>query len=385
MTGATNAADLRLMEASSLAQLYEALSKAGYLVVGPTVRDGAIVLAELESAAQLPFGWGVTLEPGGYRLRQRADQAAFGHAAGPQSWKQYLHPPREKLWSMRRSEDGFEVDPAPEAGPKFAFFGVRPCDLRAIQIQDQVLGRDGSRYAARRETAFIIAVNCTEPGETCFCTSMGTGPEAGPGYDLALTELVSAGRHRFLVEVGSPAGAQVLAGVPVNDADDATVASARTAVAGAAEMMGRSMPAGILHELMAGSLDAARWDDVAARCLSCGNCTMACPTCFCTGVDDVTDLSGEHAERWQHWDSCFDLDFSYLHSGPVRPSPKGRYRQWLTHKLGTWHDQFGSSGCVGCGRCIVWCPVGIDLTEEVAALLAEAPAQLRAEAPEELR
>ena len=385
MTGATNAADVRLMEASSLSQLYEALSRAGYLVVGPTVRDGAIVLAELQSAGQLPFGWGVTLEPGGYRLRQRTDQAAFGHAAGPQSWKQYLHPPREKVWSVRRAEDGFEADPAPEAAPKFAFLGVRPCDLRAIQIQDQVLGRDGSRYAVRREAAFIIAVNCTEPGETCFCTSMGTGPEAGPGYDLALTELVSAGQHRFLVEVGSAAGAQVLAGVPVTDADDATVASARTAVAGAAELMGRSMPAGILHELMAASHDAARWDDVAARCLSCGNCTMACPTCFCTGVDDVTDLSGEHAERWQHWDSCFDLDFSYLHGGPVRSSPKSRYRQWLTHKLGTWHDQFGSSGCVGCGRCIVWCPVGIDLTEEVAALRAEAPAELRAEAPEESR
>ncbi len=377
MTGATNAADLRLMEASSLAQLCEALSRAGYLVVGPTVRDGAIVLDELESAGQLPFGWGVTLEPGGYRLRQRTDQAAFGHAAGPQSWKQYLHPPREKVWSVRRAEDGFEVDPAPEAAPKFAFFGVRPCDLRAIQIQDQVLGRDGSRYAARREAAFIIAVNCTEPGETCFCTSMGTGPEAGPGYDLALTELVSADQHRFLVEVGSAAGALVLAGVPVREADDATVASARTAVAGAARLMGRSMPAGILHELMAASHDAARWDDVAARCLSCGNCTMACPTCFCTGVDDVTDLSGEHAERWQHWDSCFDLDFSYLHGGPVRSSPKSRYRQWLTHKLGTWHDQFGSSGCVGCGRCIVWCPVGIDLTEEVAALRAEAPEELR--------
>ena len=200
---------------------------------------------------------------------------------------------------------------------------------------------------------------------------MGTGPQAA-GYDLALTEMVSAGQHRFLVEVGSPAGAQVLAGVPVQEADEATVTSARDAVGQARGMMGRSMPAGILHELMAASHDAARWDDVAARCLSCGNCTMACPTCFCTGVDDVTDLAGEHAERWQHWDSCFDLDFSYLHGGPVRSSPKSRYRQWLTHKLGTWHDQFGSSGCVGCGRCIVWCPVGIDLTEEVAALRAEA-------------
>jgi sulfhydrogenase subunit beta (sulfur reductase) len=364
-----------LLEAADLDRLHGALRAAGYRVIGPTVRDGAIVLSELGSAADLPFGWGVSLEPGGYRIRRRADTAAFGHSAGPQSWKQFLHPPREKLWAARRAGDGFEADTAGEPAPRLAFVGVRPCDLRAIQIQDQVLGRGqhaGSRYAARRAGVFIVAVNCTEPGETCFCTSMGTGPDAGPGYDLALTEMTGEGTHRFLVDVGSPAGADMLAGVPTRPADEASADHAKTAVAEAAGKMGRSMPAGILHELMAASADAERWDDVASRCLTCGNCTMACPTCFCTSVEDVTDLSGEHAERWQSWASCFDLDFSYLHGGAVRSSPRSRYRQWLTHKVGTWHDQFGSSGCVGCGRCIVWCPVGIDLTEEVAALRAEA-------------
>jgi ferredoxin len=219
---------------------------------------------------------------------------------------------------------------------------------------------------------FIVAVNCTEPGETCFCASMGTGPQAGPGYDLALTEMVGEGGHSFLVDVGTTAGSDLLANVPTRPAGDAAAGRARSAVAEAANRMGRSMPADGLRDLMAGSSTAARWDDVASRCLTCGNCTMACPTCFCTTVEDVTDLSGDHSERWQLWDSCFDVDFSYLHGGPVRSSPRSRYRQWLTHKLGTWHDQFGSSGCVGCGRCIVWCPVGIDLTEEVAALRAEA-------------
>ena len=286
-----------------------------------------------------------------------------------------MHPPREKVWSARRTPGGFEVEPADEPAARLAFFGVRPCDLSAIKIQDQVLGRGqhaDSPYAVRRSGVFIVAVNCTEPGETCFCASMGTGPEAGPGYDLSLTEMTGDGAHQFLVEVGSPAGADVIAGVPTGPAGETMARRARTAVAGAADRMGRSMPAGILHDLMAASGDAARWDDVAARCLTCGNCTMACPTCFCTTVEDTTDLSGDHAERWQLWDSCFDLDFSHLHGGPVRSTPRSRYRQWLTHKLGTWHDQFGSSGCVGCGRCIVWCPVGIDLTEEVAALQAEA-------------
>jgi sulfhydrogenase subunit beta (sulfur reductase) len=364
----------RVIAVEGLTQLYHVLVAGGYRVIGPTVQDGAIVLRELSSAAELPFGWGVRLEPGGYQLRRRDDQAAFGHSAGPQSWKRFLHPPRERLWSAARTPGGgFDLsDEADEAEPpRYAFLGVRPCDLRAIAIQDRVLAQPGSRYAARRARLLIIAVNCTEPGETCFCASMGTGPGADRGYDLALTEMADEGGHRYLVEVGSPRGADVLERVPSEPAAEATVEGARSAVATAADRMGRHMGAGDLRELMADSHQAARWDDVAARCLTCGNCTMACPTCFCTAIEDTTDLTGDHAERWERWDSCFDLDFSYLHGGGVRKSPKSRYRQWLTHKLGTWHDQFGSSGCVGCGRCIVWCPVGIDLTEEVKALRAE--------------
>jgi len=370
---ATQPGSVQLMDAAALGQLFMSLRDAGFSVIGPTVRDGATVLGEMQAAGDLPFGWGVRLEPGGYRLRRRGDNAAFAHSGGPGSWKQFLHPPREKLWSANLANGGFEADDT--APPRLAFFGVRPCDLRAIGIQDQVLGggHGNSRYGARRAAVLIVAVNCTEPGETCFCASMGTGPEAGPGYDLALTELVDGERHSFLVEVGTQAGAEVMASVPHAVADDATIRGSREAVAGAAQRMGRSMPQSGLRELLAASHDAARWEDVASRCLSCGNCTLACPTCFCTAVEDISDLSGDHAERWQHWASCFEEDFSYIHGGPVRASVSSRYRQWLTHKLGTWHGQFGSSGCVGCGRCIVWCPVGIDITEEVAALRAEAP------------
>ncbi len=362
------------LPATGLARLHESLRKAGYQVIGPQVVNGAIVLRELSSADELPFGWGVTLAPGGYRLRRRDDDAAFGHAAGPGSWKQFLHPPREQLWSARRTADGgYSAAAAPRGDAKLAFIGVRPCDLRAIQIQDQVLGAPShpdSAYASRRSSTFVVAVNCTEPGETCFCTSMGTGPQAGPGYDLLLTELTGPD-HVFIVEPGSPAGEAMLAGLEPLPADPSAVQRARDGVTAAAGKMGRTMQADGLRDLLAGSHDATRWEEVASRCLTCGNCTMACPTCFCTTVEDVTDLSGDHAERWQSWASCFDLDFSYLHSGPVRSSGESRYRQWLTHKLGTWHDQFGTSGCVGCGRCIVWCPVGIDITEEVAALRAE--------------
>jgi ferredoxin len=357
-----------------LRPLVDALRADGFRVIGPTTRDGAIVLAEISSADALPYGWGVALQPGGYRLRARDDRAAFGHAAGPQSWKTYLHPPRTPLWSARRDAAGsWSASEAEEEVPRYAFLGVRACDLRAIGVQDRVLGRGGHPdrgYRARRDATMVISVHCTEPGETCFCVSTGGGPRAESGYDLALTELTGPDGG-FLAEAGSPAGQALLASIPHEPADGAEVAAADTAIAAAADRMGRSLPEADLRDLLAGARDASRWDQVAQRCLTCGNCTMVCPTCFCTTVEDTTDLTGDVAERWLTWDSCFDLDFSYLHGGPVRASGRSRYRQWLTHKLGTWHDQFGESGCVGCGRCIVWCPVGIDITEEANALAAE--------------
>ncbi|MFE1292770.1 4Fe-4S dicluster domain-containing protein [Streptomyces sp. NPDC058751] len=363
--------DGQVMGKDGMAVLVDVLLRRGFTVVGPTVRDGAIVLAELRSADELPYGWGVELAAGRYRLKARSDGAAFANAAGPQSWKPFLHPPRVRQWCADRVKGELVLTADRAEPPRYAFLGVRPCDLRAIAIQDRVLTGGAYKdlvYEERRSGALLIVVECTEPGATCFCVSMGTGPASGPGYDLVMTEVAGDDRHRFWVRSGSREGAEILAELPARPADPDSRETARIAVTAAADRMGRTMPEADLRELMAGTLDAPRWDDVAGRCLTCGNCTMVCPTCFCTTTEDVTDLTGDHAERWRLWDSCFDLDFSQLHGGPVRASTRSRYRQWMTHKLGTWHDQFGSSGCVGCGRCIVWCPVGIDITEEAAAL-----------------
>ncbi len=355
------------LDATALHRLVEVLIERGYRVVGPTLRDNAIVLAELESADDLPRGWGVDVGPGHYRVRRRDDDAAFGHSAGPQSWKQFLHPPRQRMWAGARDGTS-DAQPDGEV-PRYAFLGVRGCDLAAIATLDGVLGRpdypDGS-YVGRRRRAFVVAVNCTEPGGLCFCASMGTGPAAGPGYDLALTERPAGDAPSYVVDVGSPEGADVLAAVAHRAASDDEIGSARDDVAAAADKMGRHMPDTDLRELLIRNRESPQWDEVASRCLTCGNCTMVCPTCFCTGTEDVSDLTGEHAERWRHWASCFEFDFTYVHGGgSVRQSGASRYRHWLTHKLGTWHDQFGMSGCVGCGRCIAWCPTGIDITAEM--------------------
>jgi sulfhydrogenase subunit beta (sulfur reductase) len=357
----------------ALETLIETLRASGYRVLGPTPRDGAIVYDELEFATELPIGWTESQEAATYRLERRDDEARFGYAVGPHSWKQFLLPAKVRLWQAKRNGDGaLEVEEEPADETPLAFIGVRSCELHAIGIQDRVfLGgsyveRD---YAARRSDNFVVAVNCFEPGGTCFCVSMGTGPKAEAGYDLALTEILD-GEHRFLVEVGTERGAEVLAELPHREASETDIGAASVAVAGAAEKMGRQLEAGDLRDLLARNLEHPRWENVAERCLTCGNCTMVCPTCFCTTVEDATDLTGQSAERVRLWDSCYSVDYSYINGGSVRPTGQSRYRQWLTHKFGTWHDQFGSSGCVGCGRCITWCPVGIDVTEELAAIRA---------------
>jgi sulfhydrogenase subunit beta (sulfur reductase) len=361
-----------LIDRIGLQELISTLGARGFKVIGPMVRQDAIVYDEITGVDDLPEGWTDFQDGGTYRLSRRDDDALFGYAVGPHSWKRYLFPARSLLWRGRRTDDGFDVEvPTEEPPPDYAFLGVRGCELAAISVQDRVFGYGNGGdpiYASNREGAFIVAVNCTSPAGTCFCVSMGTGPRAGPGYDLALTEIIDGQHHSFLVEVGSERGADLIGEVdhrPARREDEAAAAELMERSAG---LMGREMDTTGIKDLLYENNEHPRWQEVADRCLACGNCTMACPTCFCHTVEDTTDLTGATAERWRTWDSCFTLDFTYMGGGSVRSSVRSRYRQWLTHKLATWIDQFGSSGCVGCGRCIAWCPVGIDLTEEIRAM-----------------
>lgn len=367
-----------VIEPAGLQAIIEALAGDGYRVVGPTLRDGAVVYDDIDSTADLPIGWTDEQDGGTYRLQRRDDDAYFGFAVGPHSWKQYLFPSRATVFTATRDGDGrgFEVK-EPEPPPRYAFLGVRACEMHAIDIQDRVFLRSGPTeplYRAAREGAFLVALNCGSPAGTCFCVSMGTGPRVPPGFDLALTELLDDGRHDFLVEAGTERGAELLSRLPRRPAEPPDVDAADAVVEHTAANMGRSMPTEGIRDLLAETLEHPRWDDVAERCLSCTNCTLVCPTCFCSSVEDVSDLTGNETERVRRWASCFELDHSYLHGGSVRDTTRSRYRQWLTHKLGTWIDQYGKSGCVGCGRCISWCPVAIDITEEVRALRVPAEA-----------
>jgi sulfhydrogenase subunit beta (sulfur reductase) len=372
--------ELAVITRQGLDGLIGSLRADGFRVIAPTLRDQSIVYDEIETLADLPAGWTDEQEAGRYRVRRREDKALFGYNVGPHSWKRYLHPPLLDLWRAEKTKDGMAVTETAAPAQRYAFLAVRSCELHAIAIQDRVLMQGpyvDAHYQARREGAFIIAVNCGQAGGTCFCASMNTGPKARDGFDLALTELLGK-THEFLVEIGSERGAAMLDTISHSAAGPQHTAQAAGAVANAEGNMGRHMRADDVRAVLLANLEHPRWDNVAERCLTCGNCTMVCPTCFCTSTWDENDLTGNVAERKRRWDSCFTMDFSYIHGGSVRASGSSRYRQWITHKLANWIDQFGTSGCVGCGRCITWCPVGIDITEEVRAIRGEGGSDGRA-------
>ncbi|HAX92289.1 MAG TPA: sulfite reductase subunit A [Rhodospirillaceae bacterium] len=370
-----------VIDEAGLSALFSRLIKIGYQPIGPKVRDGAVVYEEISSPSDLPVGFSDEQEGGKYRLVPGTKGSFFEYLVGPTSWKKFLFPPRHKMWSADRDGKGFTVENPTDDAPAYAFIGVRSCELNAMKIQDKVFGfgredKCGAGifsdpgYVARRSKALIIGVNCSRAGKTCFCSSMGGDPhmKEGQGYDLTLTEFApSNGKHEFMMEVGSERGALILDLLPHREARSADVSMADSQARKARGEMGRKMVPDV-KDVLPRNLRHQRWDEVAERCLSCANCTMVCPTCFCSTVNDTTDLKGDHAERWRSWDSCFSIDFSYIHGGAIRRETKSRYRQWMTHKLSNWHEQYGTSGCVGCGRCITWCPVGIDITEEAKAI-----------------
>lgn len=357
-------------------QLLDLIKNDGYKLLGPTVRDEVIVYDELQSAKDLPIGWGDEQDPGRYRLRRRGDSAYFGYNLGPHSWKKYLFPPKEKLWSAKKQENNKlailqEEEPSHD---KMAFIGVRACEIEAIFVLDKVFNTQLATYQLyrrRREETLIVAVNCTTAANTCFCASMQSGPHVKMGYDLSLTEVIDENRHFFVLRIGSERGERLCVGLLLHEAKKAEEALALEHVERTVDQMVRKVDNANVHEVLENSWNSKQWDKVAERCINCANCTMACPTCFCSDTEDIVSIDGSHVDRWQSWESCFNLSHSYIHGGSVRHSAQSRYRQWLTHKFGTWWDQFGVSGCVGCGRCITWCPVGIDVTEELQQLQVE--------------
>ena len=361
------------LERNALDELIQILRDEGYTVLGPTVLNDAVMIRPIRSMEELPRGIQDEQDGGHYRLTEGDPDLTFEYVVGPNGPKSYLFPSKLKLFGFRVKGDHFVLESGPPEVPKLAFLGVRACELAAIKVQDRVFGvgepgmfrcESESWYTQARQQALFIAVNCTRASGTCFCGSWGTGPRATEGFDLALTEL----RSGFVLERGTSRGQELIARLPLREANATELELAELKINRASERMGRTLETKGVKVLLERNIEHPQWDKVAGRCLSCGNCTMVCPTCFCCTVEDSTHLEDGKVTRTRYWESCYTHQFSDITTGPERNTIRGRYRHWLRHKLATWWDQFGMSGCIGCGRCITWCPVGIDLTEEIPAI-----------------
>lgn len=364
--------DNYFFQSDQLQLLLDTLQRAGFICIGPQVRDGAIIFDRITSVEQLPRGIRDEQAPGSYSLKPDASTKYFDWANGPQAIKPLLFSPREKLWLSQRSADGqisFETA-EPELEP-LAIIGARACDVAAMKIQDQHFLQQqyvDPYYQARRKNLLIVAVNCSHPADTCFCHSTGDGPfvddSIDSGADIVLTEL----QHGFLISTGTDQGEKILLNLSLQDSTKEQLAESESIAANAANQK-RQLPAIDISSQLMKELDNDAWHNIAARCLSCGNCTLVCPTCFCHSENDVAELDGKTSSHYRDWDSCFSQGHSYIHGITIRSETSQRYRQWLTHKFSSWHDQYGRSGCVGCGRCITWCPAGIDVTESITQLV----------------
>jgi sulfhydrogenase subunit beta (sulfur reductase) len=367
-----NFSEKYIVDRNQFSQLFPSLQQQGYNLIGPTRNQAAILYHPIETIDDLPIGWTDSQEPGAYRLTKQDTPMLFNYVVSQHSWKKYLYPHVRNLLSVEKDGKSFAFkNPKSEIrNPKFAFIGVRACELNAIRIQDKVFTTPpytDTYYAEQRKNAVIIAVNCSTARKNCFCVSMQTGPRVTPvlGADLVLTEIYDANQHRFLIEVGSDKGMAIMKSIKNRIVLSEDIGAADKVVTNTISQISRKMDTTDIKNLLYRNLEHPHWQEIAQRCLTCGNCAMVCPTCFCSTVEDYTDLTGKYADRKRVQDVCFSVDFSYIHGGSVRTSPTARYRQWMTHKLASWIDQFGVSGCVGCGRCITWCPVAIDITEEV--------------------
>jgi len=363
--------EARMLPREGLERLFQALKNLGYPIIGPGVEAGAIRFKELASARDLPWGVADDQQAATYRLIPGPDSRAFHWTTAPLAAKPLCFSPDENLWRVKRHGNGklgFE-QVEPQARPA-AVIGLRACDLAALALQDRHFLDGGDPwYSKRRKGLFIVAVNCARSAATCFCASTGDGPAVKADYDLLLDEL----DRGYLVRAGSTAGRNLLDSLALDDAGEAQIREAAAQTTAAAAAQTRRVPADNLEEHLNQRRASAAWAAIAERCLACGNCTSVCPTCFCHRHRETPDLDGQSSLHGREWDSCFSEGHSLIHGRTHRAAISHRYRQWLSHKFGAWHSQYGRSGCTGCGRCITWCPVGIDVTISLSAVLEGAP------------
>ena len=342
---------LKVLEKDRLEHLVTGLLD-DYQIFGPVARRSDVSFQEVSSAEMLKLDYTTTTLPPKKFFHRREDLVEY-EAGG-----------------------GFKV-PELDLERPILLLGVHACDLNAILRQDRLFSSEyvDPYYLRRRESSAIVALTCTDVGENCFCASLGTGPTIEEGYDLLLTDLGGS----YLVEVGTDRGREMIQGLALRDASGADLAEKERRVKEVLAKFKKSIRMEGLAELASNSPDHEVWTLIGEKgglagcfpCLSCGNCSMVCPTCYCYEVADIPDLSFEAGVRSRELDSCQVLEYAAVAlGGNFRSDRKSRVRHWMMCKFGAAGGQINSS-CVGCGRCIRSCPAHIDLTEVAKSLRGE--------------
>lgn len=275
--------------------------------------------------------------------------------------KELMFPETETLFRYRLGEDDIEPE-APDSSEKRAVFWIRPCDAQSYSILDKLFGWDypDPYYQNRREATTLVGLACEDPCANCFCTSLGGGPAAEEHLDALMFDLGDVFYLKTLTEKGEElAGA---ADSVLDKADDASVKAAGKQADEAEGKISRKIDTQGIPEKLPGLYGSPFWEQFSDRCLGCGICTFLCPTCHCFDIQDETDhFDGRRARMW---DTCMFCEYSLHASGHnPRPTRKERTRNRISHKYSYYPENFGVIACVGCGRCINFCPVNIDILD----------------------
>ncbi len=281
-------------------------------------------------------------------------------------------PNMEEMFSFRKDEEGYQLKTPPDAD-KQLIFGIRPCDAKALAILDMTFedAYEDPYYLGRRQNGLLVGLGCTNPCDSCFCTSLGISPTESEDVDLMLIDI----GDEFSIEGVTKKGKELIAATDgLEEAIEVDITKAREAKEKAYNRVTRKLNTeGIKDKLLACFENEDFWKRTAAKCVSCGICTLLCPTCYCFDISD--ELVGKEGTRFRSWDSCGFSLYTKMPMENPREEKWRRLRQKVCHKYEFYPMNFDVIACTGCGRCIRLCPVNWDITQALESVSIQAEKQ----------
>jgi sulfhydrogenase subunit beta (sulfur reductase) len=288
----------------------------------------------------------------------------FAYLNSKNAPKNVFFPHTETMMKYTRTPKGMVLSAEENKADAAVLFGVRPCDARSFALLDMLFDQDKYKdeyYINKRNNTTVIALACVQPPyATCFCTSVDGEPVDDKGADILLTDIGG----NYLVEFVTPKGEKLAKYFGDGKADAAADAKKKEVAEKAKQAISSKIPAHEVKPILDKNFEHPFWATVHGKCLACGTCTYMCPTCHCFDISD--EAKGSDGVRIRSWDSCMFPLFTKETSGHnPRLSQKERWRQRVMHKFKYYVDNFGAIACVGCGRCVMSCPVNLDIRKVI--------------------